>query len=267
MRIPLYDLPVIPRHPISKNENSYIDQYSFFSTDSEDVFNKSLKKLGANWKYASEKFTYQLNRFGMRSPEITTIKNNDFFIAYGCSHTEGIGISVNDRYSNILSKRLNLNFLNAGQGGSSHNYLWTNNILGSKNIKFVPKFVVCQWPEISRLSILNDYSVESLVTSSLTCANLSQGIVAYWKQMIVTPEVYRPQTIGYFHSINQMWNNRGVPVIHFTLDQETHEILGIKKFHIDKSDPYKLARDLAHPGYDLNLEFAEYIEREYKNGK
>lgn len=265
MSIPLYDLPFIPKHPVSPDEIGYLEKYDFFSSDSEKLYVNSLKKLGPRWKYATEKILYEFNAFGMRSPQVTDITDNNFFIVYGCSHTEGIGISCQDRYSDILSKRLNLKFLNAGQGGTSQNYLWTSNILSCKNIKFTPKFVVCQWPDISRLAILNNFSLVDLISSGHIDKSLNTNITNYWKQMVNTPEVYTSQTLGYFHSINQMWSLRGVQVVHFTLDQETHEILGIPKFSIDTNDPYKLARDLWHPGYEMNLKFADYIEQEIKN--
>ncbi len=251
LQYPLFDSPAIHTFKTA------LKTCSFNSTDTEEQYKKNLKRLNNNWKYYNEQINYCYNSIGARSPEVSTVDNNNFFITYGCSHTEGIGISEKDRYSNIISKKLNLKYLNYGMGGTSHNYMWLNNILGVKNIKFRPKFVVCQWPEICRVSTLSDYEFELNIPSFASDST-------FYRSYIMKPDFYRLQSIGYFHSINQMWNNVGVPVIHFTLDQETHELLNIKKFTINFVDEYNLARDLHHPGYAMNLEFAKYILEELK---
>lgn len=245
-------------------QHTHIKNYKFFSSDSEEHFKSSLEKLGSIWKYACQEINYNYNNHGQRCPNINTITNNNFFVAYGCSHTEGIGLPESDRYSNILADRLKMQYLNFGTGGSSHNFLWINNILGCKNFKFKPKFVVCQWPEITRLaSLSNRVNHNFNLETPNTIHNTDFGKL--WEKYIMVPSFYQTQTLGYFHSINQMWNSIGVQVVHFTLDQETAELLKIKYFKLFIENVYERARDLCHPGFIQNLEFANFIEDELKN--
>lgn len=258
----MYDLPVVPKHPVKIAKKLTAEKYDFYSSDTLETYTESLKRMNENWKYRNEKIQYVYNNLGMRSPEVSTIVDNNFFIAYGCSHTEGIGINEEDRYSNIISKKTNLKFLNFGQGGTSHNYLWTNNILSAKNLKYKPKFIVCQWPAIERVTIFDDYSINFLLTGSSEKQFINPQLVRFWYNYIITPKFYNQQSIFYFEGINQLWKNLGVPVIHFTLDVETHKVLGIKKFEEVASNPYDRARDLHHPGSKSNLNFANYILNE-----
>lgn len=256
---PMFDSPVM-----RNLDHRRIIRRKFWSSDHEELFNDSLEKLGTTWKYAKEEVEYVHNTLGQRSPELSTIIDNNFFIAYGCSHTEGIGIAEEDRYSNVLAKRLDMKFLNFGQGGASQNFMWMNNTVGSKNLKFKPKFVVCQWPEIVRIGIIYNRNFEFVTAHTLQYVS-NLDVKELWQKIVMVPEFYQAQALGYFHSINQMWSNIGTQVIHFTLDQETADLLKIKKFYHDFSDPYALARDLHHPGTIHNLEFADYIESELKN--
>jgi len=251
--------------PVMRNlDHRRITHNKFWSSDQEELFNHSVKRLGPTWKYAKEEVHYVHNTLGKRSPELSTIIDNNFFIAYGCSHTEGIGIAEEDRYSNVLAKRLGMKFLNFGQGSASQNFMWMNNTLGSKNLKFKPKFVICQWPEITRIGIIHHRTFEFVYAHTLQYVN-NTDVRELWQKIVMVPKFYQAQALGYFHSINQMWSNVGTQVIHFTLDQETADLLKIKKFYYDLSDPYSLARDVWHPGATHNLEFADYIESELKN--
>ena len=214
--------------------------------------------FGKKWKYYDSDFDYQMNSLGYRSVESNDIDNDNFFIAYGCSHTLGEALPINERYSEIVSNQLKIPYLNFGVCGGSPNMLWANNFLFSKNFKFTPKFVIIQWPELERINIVKNDKICYLHPATYDLdSTLTKQEKSLWHSVIMEENFQIQQSIMYFYSINELWKNKSVPVIHFTLTASVKSYLDIKYFNFED---YKLfARDMLHPGTENNQMFAEYI--------
>jgi hypothetical protein len=118
----------------------------FSGSDSEELFNKQLKLKSHDWYYRTNQIRYIRNSNGHRCKEIKDIDLNNYILYAGCSHTEGIGLELENTYPYVLSKSLDCSYYNLGVGGSGIDVLLHNLIVWFGTVKQKPKAVVIQWP-------------------------------------------------------------------------------------------------------------------------
>lgn len=138
---------------IGKNEAGKILLWS--GQDTLDSFSKNIKSSASNWPYRSTHINYIYNSLGHRSREIESINLNDYILTIGCSHTEGIGVSLDDSYPFVLSKMLNSDYYNLGLGSTGIDVLMHNLSIWFAVIEKKPKLLIIQVPDQSR-SITGD---------------------------------------------------------------------------------------------------------------
>jgi hypothetical protein len=83
----------------------------FYGTDSEQLYNRNLKYAPQDWIYRDKKVEYTFNNYGLRMPENITTEGKSIYFS-GTSHTMGIGVSEQDRFSDIVSKETKLDYIN-----------------------------------------------------------------------------------------------------------------------------------------------------------
>ena len=89
----------------------------FSGSDTEELFNENLRTKPVDWIYRTKQISYVRNKNGHRCNELEILKN-EYILYTGCSHTEGIGIALEDSYAYISSKNLGTDYYNLGLGGS-----------------------------------------------------------------------------------------------------------------------------------------------------
>jgi hypothetical protein len=254
--------------PIIKNITKANKTFDFISCDSEELFLKNKKDLGTEWYYYDKEIKYKYNSWGYRTKEFDELKD-EYYVSFGCSFTEGIGLSDEDLWVNKLSNEIGIDSFNLSQGGSGIDFSTTNTILLidylRNNKKTLPKFVVYQLSFNHRTF----YTFKQIEDGECTLS-LEQFSAAF------PIEVYPPasQHFGswYFHGFlenegemikqsnlslmvcKNMWESLGVPVHFWTYGedfQNPHK--EIFSHNID----YKIifeqtnvkARDCAHNGH------------------
>lgn len=100
--------------------------FDWFSPDTEENYNK-VKKLVP---YGPTDISYKYNSQGFRSDEFESWEGHSTRIVFaGCSHTEGIGLPIEDTWANIFHKKIcnDLNqkipFWNIAAGGTGLDHL------------------------------------------------------------------------------------------------------------------------------------------------
>jgi hypothetical protein len=126
------------------------DELFFHGKDSEVNFEANKKKLGDSWYYTNNQITYKRNSLGHRSGEIQDLNLDNYIICTGCSLTEGIGVEVENRYSNLLQKDLNVDVYNMGVASSGNDVIVLNLLTWLARVEKKPKFIVIQWTDIHR---------------------------------------------------------------------------------------------------------------------
>jgi hypothetical protein len=192
-----------------------------------NISNNYQKLQDYNWINAN--ITYQFNSLGFRSEEF--IEKGIMFL--GCSHTCGIGLPMNNIWTSIVAKELQLPQCNFGQGGTSSDTAFRMCLGYIEKIK--PKIVIYCEPPGTRFEIVNDDKI-----FSVTIDNDSLKVFNTWSKD--DNNIFFSLRKNYY-AIKWLCHERDIKFVH----------------HIAKFDYVDLARDLIHPGIQSNVHFARQV--------
>jgi hypothetical protein len=240
--------------PTNSPKNTTIDWLRV--SDTKENWKDGLKKFGPTWHYATKPVTYTYNSLGYRTKELSEVNNKEFFIAYGCSYTEGVGLAEDEMYHHLVSQDLNLPCLNYGVGGSGPNLQLTNTTLFLKNTDRLPKFVLMQWPTDDRVTLPGDNKLDFIGSWTNNGKNFSgNNFYNYW----IDDNRSQNQNLINIHTADLLWKSAGVPVLHFTLHNNE---ISIPRFasggRVDPPNEAS-ARDIFHPGPNWHRYIATQI--------
>lgn len=215
--------------------------------DSNKNYINNLEVIGPDWEYAKMPLTYERNSFGHRSKEFSDLNLDNYILCTGCSLSEGIGLPVNKRYSNVLASMLNCDMYNMSIGGSGNDVIFYNLVTWFTNVPIKPKLVVIGWT--SRDRFLTEKN------NLIKLYNRSHDEVEDFLVM--------GDDIDYFSSKTALLKNLirkiiSVPIIEIPWSNESPNELG-KPIHTVKftqEDNVDSARDLMHPGIKSNHNIA-----------
>ena len=145
----LQELPIyFPSDNISLRRPGIIDKEGNYSI--VDYYNRNIQDY-----WHSKNIRYNLNEHEFRTcHNFELLKDNEFILATGCSHTFGVGIDEESRWSNQLEKRLNIPVVNLGVGASDIHTVIRNVSTYIANYN-KPKIIIIQIPELTRFSFLH----------------------------------------------------------------------------------------------------------------
>jgi hypothetical protein len=122
----------------------------FTGSDSEELYQQNLKTQPIDWYYRDKQIIYNRNSNGHRCKEVEDIDLDNYILFSGCSHSEGIGLKLEDSHPYLVSKSLGCDYYNLSLGGTGYDVLAHNLITWFAKVKSKPKVVVIQWPEYTR---------------------------------------------------------------------------------------------------------------------
>jgi hypothetical protein len=127
-------------------------ELNWLPSDTEERYLKHLETdwgaLEMNGWIDHPYFTYKFNSHGFRSDEFS---HDPSVMFLGCSHTTGIGMPVEDTWTRIVAKQLNLKCFNLGIGASSNDTAFR---LGHHYIPLLkPQLVIWLSTNISRVEL------------------------------------------------------------------------------------------------------------------
>jgi hypothetical protein len=143
---------------ISKIYNIKSKTVLFCDTDTENCFIKNKKTLGKKWIWNNKPIEYKINSLGYRMNEFDEIDWSNYMAVFGCSHTFGTGMPLDDLFSTKISKDLKLDIVNASIPGGSNNSILINlcKLLHNKSL---PKFIICNWTFLTRWSYIQNDTI------------------------------------------------------------------------------------------------------------
>lgn len=235
--------------------------YFFHNTDNKSLFEKNLKKLGNDWYYSDKEITYEYNSLGYRTKEFVEL-DDDYFITFGCSNTEGIGLENKKTWPKLVSVETKFDVFNLGMASTSIDFQYYNTILLYNQIlktNRIPKFVVYLWPSSERTTFLykqnNEYILDIMSAnySPLDSNEIKNKFYEFYKIGFISDEGEKnKQNFFSILSSNLMWKSLGVYVINLTYDDNifnvvNNNIVDIKHIEVSTNDS-DLARDMCHYG-------------------
>ena len=266
------------------------------STDSEYHYMKNRSKIDSYYSDTNVQYTY--NSEGYRAPEFDSL-DNDFILCFGCSYTEGVGVTDADTWPARLESVSGMQSVNLGMGGSSTQAQIINATQWIRSGKPLPKCVVMQIPEVTRepcASLRHDVanqiamptgkglSVNKQLSSifingtrpSYTPGNIKDDMIYNgWRDYrntfpseIVNPDNYNKEpditpwfmNSMYMTQFQTMWNALGVPVLQMTYDDDGDFIYNPNNvFRITGEIQLDVGRDRCHQGVITHQALAEAI--------
>lgn len=208
--------------------------------DTEEMYNYNLKNdyyrlLKNGW--VDRTIEYKFNSLGFRCDDFD---DQPCIVFLGCSRTFGTGLPIENTFSYIVSKHLNLKCINLGLGGSSNDTAYR---LGSHYIpKLNAKVVVMNCPPSSRLEIITNDS----------------------KFHFVTPRSVFPQEVFYNAWVSgeaNMYLNmqKNIAALNFICNQRNIKFVSVNSDNMMIPINPDSSRDLLHPGVRCNQIYAEKI--------
>lgn len=228
---------------IGHNQPNFVTEWP--GEDNFAQFTENVSKMGESWYYNKNKITYSYNSFGHRSKNLKDLDLDNYILFTGCSHTEGVGVEYEKRYSHVLSDRLNCDYYNLAMSATGIDTIIHNLTIWFSTVPKKPKALIIQWPDFTRL-----------MTGANTTNLRPRGS---WTQeedylrfisLGIDLEFFEAKKIM-AHYVAQSFN---VPTIYFGLEKVIpfDDTTIIKKI-LDKG------RDLSHPGILSHASFANAI--------
>lgn len=224
----------------SYNLNNCPGVFLYEGTDNKKNAKEQLKN--GTW---TTPVKYTLNSQGYRCPELIDIDWNNSILAFGCSHTFGLGVDDTDTWPYQLSKILDHPVVNLGTPGAA---LWSL-VPNIKTIaqSFDLKSVILQVPESNRIAnFLDNNYIRSI---GPWCKKGSKEYV-YWSERNRSP------------SNAKKWEEFGIDYINKLIPKGISCSFSFEKCdHVDFTLKSQLdwARDKQHRGPKSNKEIAEKV--------
>ena len=178
----------------------------------------------------SAEFAY--NSLGYRTHEFDNITDTHIVVG-GCSHTEGVGLHVEQTWVKKLEKELDTQIINLGVGSSNAEFVSQNLSLWLENYK--PLAVIAQWPNVYRAT--HWYNSEARFMNN----NCSDEL--YKQKLLQGDEHFLLTFVKNVVYLDNICKQKNIPLIHIYLDvpgpeQTLLEKQGIE-MHYDNKLPGK----------------------------
>jgi hypothetical protein len=112
-------------------------------------FNKN--RFGSDWRFYDNKFTYKMNSHGYRmNKELEDVDFDNYIAFFGCSFGVGVGLPLEETYAYIISKRLDMDYINGSVGGASPTFVFNNIVTMLNTAPKLPKYMIVNWPTLHR---------------------------------------------------------------------------------------------------------------------
>jgi len=187
--------------------------------------------------YIKNPVTYTINHLGYRTRD--DIPTTDYILAVGCSHTFGIGLHEEHRFTNLLEDFYKVPVLNVSIPGGSPNSVRDNIIQLLSSDTCLPKLVILQWPSDTRLTFglqnLGPWARRDLYYARFVALN-KDNISLYSK-------IAKEQT-------PRLLTKHGIPFISFDMKERE------KHFFLD------VANDRDHSGIEGNKLVFEHLKEQ-----
>jgi hypothetical protein len=240
MQFPPIDEVAVPRH----NNFQYRGQTVYWSgSDNLERYqtnckSSTKKQLLDQLGFTDTNITYKYNSYGFRDEEFD---HRLCGLAFGCSHTQGVGLPVNSTWTRILSDLSGTWVWNFGVAGSSLDTVFR--LLDFWLPYFNPEFVVVCVPGSSRVEVFDHNNPETLLAGSHDHEDRLKNFYKLWASSDNNIDIARRKNLL---AIEKLCNDRNIQLI--TNDSQ------------QLCDCAANARDLLHAGPVGNREFAKKIK-------
>ena len=231
--------------------------YNFIDGDSEELYKENLLKKPIDWFYRNNPITYKYNSSGFRCHEFNDLNFNNYILFLGDSHTEGVGLHLEDTYAYKVSKQLHKSYANLGIGGTGIDIMFFNLITWLHTFPH-PKYIVLYYSESTR-TIIKPQNTHRYENISINWPGIQEGT----KNFLVNGDL-----VGFFNGRINMY----VDMIDTILKHHKIPYKNISSFSQSIDEPHEIevitsndkprARDV-HVGVEWHNEVTELLVNDY----
>ena len=234
--------------------------WNFCDSDSEELYNKNLVSKPIDWYYRNNPITYTFNSLGYRCKELNDLNLNDYVLFLGDSHTEGIGLHLEDTYAYQVSKKLNKDYFNLGSGGTGTDAMFYNLMTWLHTFPH-PKYICLFYTENTRslVKAQNDFRYQNI------SINWSEGDTNHdnAKKFLVLGDLlgyFNSRTNLYANMIDNILKHHKIPYKNISTYEQKLDI----PYHIEVIDAFSKprARDY-HVGIEWHNEVTDLLVSDY----
>jgi len=248
------------------NEN-VLKNKNFVDCDSEENFKKNLVIQPEDWHYRTKEITYDINSYGYRTKEFNEIDWTESIVIFGCSNVFGIGLSEDETLSYNISKLTGRYVVNLGFPGGS-NYISYYNSMMMKKKYGIPYSIIFIWTGRDRYTY---FTKEKLIhlgnwyykfytrIDDKKLTDEQKKWATFYGMLIDDSSHNVISTYFLLESIRNLWIDRSIyrEWSYFNEYQKNDAVF--INFH-----KYEYARDLSHPGRDINKIAAKILTEDLK---
>lgn len=252
------------------------ESLNWVETDSNREYDNN--KSDVDPIYRGKQIEYNFNSHGYRCNELNSYPAGNFLLAVGCSYTQGVGLFNEHVWCNVLGNSLDMPAMNLGAPGMGLEYVMYTTLNYLNGDFPLPKVAVIQHSEVSRVAMLMKYHEDPHARLGVDhgIASDNQSPKEYFIEQNNDGNYTNLFKCGYYTDIiTKMWNDAGVPVIHWTFSGDGDNFFSDYTIHsypeqldIDlfpKWDYYNCARDMLHDGHIKHAVIAEQLQRNVEN--
>lgn len=225
------------------SEYKFFKKTKWIGLDNIHVFKKNKKIQPSDWPYHTQSVTYTLNSEQYRTYEFDQVDWKNAIVLFGCSLVYGTGVDDSDTIAANLEKITGIQVVNLGQGGTSCQYLYHNNVILAENFP-TPKAVVNIWTSFERTIKYGRFKIDNIGpwntnnTKDLTQNAVENGIL-------------------FAKSARLIWKNTKYYEASFFPEV-------CKELKCDGMPGVDTGRDCSHPGPKTNALIAKQIKEKLK---
>ena len=247
----------------------------YFASDCEVSYDNIDPTLFDYWNQKNIRYNFNEHMF-RTNHDFSKLKDDEFVLVTGCSHTVGLGIDYNSMYTTIVEKEIGIPFVNIAVMSSDITVVLRNLAVWIKNFA-KPKKIIIQIPEPSRFSYMFDQGkINTVVPGSGTLKPGFKVIESLGVNYFSTKEAGHNQ-LDFLQCIVSSY---GIETLYFSIGDlsEYRHINFQQPIHYwepiqqEKMNRYKMenpnmqlkARDNSHGGDLINLIWADAILEKLK---
>jgi hypothetical protein len=134
----------------------------WFPSDTKEIYEEHIKNPKFRDLIPTEYFNYEFNNYGFRCDNFTDYSKHKYRILFlGCSHTEGIGLPVEETWAYKLLQRINeelgenIPYWTIAMGGTGLDA--QTRALYQLNDMLRPNIIIALFPEVCRREVYNGF--------------------------------------------------------------------------------------------------------------
>jgi hypothetical protein len=237
----------------------------FYGTDNLDDFEINKSRLPSGWMYNTTDISYNFNSNGLRMDKEILDVDSNYLIAFGCSHTLGVGVALKDSWPYLMAQELNMDYINSAVSGSSIKLNVINFFNMLNTVKELPKIVAIAWPSSVRYTW---YSKEQflfyLPRRGTDKPEFKLQTQAY-NDMLMT-DLLTTESIFYRNMLKTTCNRLGIKVCETSFDLHCKFASSLTIPVADNSPLLKLTDLCYHNNNNINVEYLNnYFARDVRD--